>query len=97
MPLLVLRLVVTLPSKVSLFPPRFRIVITSSAFGVTLLRLDRVVVTDCGFSSLSCLSLRSTILDEFSRVLRRWGDCAVVVVVVEFDRFDLVVNFALIL
>lgn len=71
---LVLRPVVTLPSEGSFRPPRFRIVTPSPAFGVTLLRLDRVVVvvvTDCGSSSFSTLSLRSVDLDELSRVLRR--------------------------
>jgi hypothetical protein len=72
---LVLRPVVTLPSEGSFRPPRFRIVTPSPAFGVTLLRLGRVVVvvvvTDCGSSSFSTLSLRSVVLDELSRVLRR--------------------------
>jgi len=85
---------VTLPSDASLLPPRFRTATLSPAFGVTLLCLDRVVVTDCGSCSFSGLSLRSTILDELSRVLRRCGDCAVVVVV-ELDRFDLVGNFVI--
>lgn len=92
--LLVLRPVMTLPCDVSLLPPRFRAVTPSPASGVTLLRLDRVAVTDCGSCSFSGLSLRSTILDELSRVLRRCGDCGVFVVV-ELDRFDLVGNFVI--